>query len=261
MVKLQAHRGVSSEYPENTLAAFRASIEQGYDIIECDPKYTKDGELVILHDKTINRTGRIGGKAPTDPVPIVDITLAEAERYEYGSWKNAAFKGEKLPRFTDMLDFAAETQIPIKIDNVWEKFPEEIQDKMFKQIKAYGDALPNVGFTCAKLDTLKKAAKAFPSAPLHYDGTDLSDATLKKVQKIAKGHKLYVWVCFDNEMTKWFKGEKASKELCDRVRQYGELGIWILSKRDELPAAINEYGAEIIETTGHIKPEWLKDFS
>jgi hypothetical protein len=62
-------------------------------------------------------------------------------------------------------------------------------------------------------------------------------------------------------MTKWFKGEKASKELCDRVREYGELGIWILSKRDELPAAINEYGAEIIETTGHVKPEWLKDFS
>ena len=43
MIKLQAHRGVSSEYPENTLAAFRASVEQGYDIIECDPKYTKDG--------------------------------------------------------------------------------------------------------------------------------------------------------------------------------------------------------------------------
>ena len=40
MTKLQAHRGVCSEYPENTLAAFKASVEQGYEIIEFDPKYT-----------------------------------------------------------------------------------------------------------------------------------------------------------------------------------------------------------------------------
>ena len=57
-IKLQAHRGVSSDCPENTMAAFRCAALQGYDVIELDPDYTKDGKIVILHDKTLNRTAR-----------------------------------------------------------------------------------------------------------------------------------------------------------------------------------------------------------
>ncbi len=261
MVKLQAHRGVSSEYPENTIAAFQASVDEGYDIIECDPKYTSDGEIVILHDKTLNRTARTAnGEKLADPVEIYKISFAEARSYDYGLWKDEKFRGEKIPTLVELLDFAKETKIPIKIDNVWEKFPDEIKEKMFATIESYGDSV-NIGFTCAKLDTLKLAAERFPAATLHYDGGDLSKETLDTVAEIAKGHKLFVWVCFDNDMTKWFKGSKATPELCNFVRQYGELGIWILSKRDELPAAINDFGAEIIETTGHIKPEWLVEIS
>ena len=46
MAKLQAHRGVSYEYPENTMIAYQAAIDQGYGIIELDPKYTADGKIV-----------------------------------------------------------------------------------------------------------------------------------------------------------------------------------------------------------------------
>ena len=42
--KLQAHRGVSTEYPENTMASFEAAVLQGYDVIELDPNYTADGQ-------------------------------------------------------------------------------------------------------------------------------------------------------------------------------------------------------------------------
>jgi len=260
MVKLQAHRGVSSEYPENTIAAFRASVEEGYDIIECDPKYTKDGEIVILHDKTINRTARNAeGKKLEDNVAITDLTLSQARSFEYGSWKGAKFKGEQIPLLSDLLDFAEETQIPIKIDNVWEKFPEDMRKKLFKEIKARGDRV-KIGFTCKDPANMKLVARKFPNAPLHYDGGDLSEERLAEVAKIAKGHKLYIWICFDNEMTQWFKGSKATRELCDRARKYGEIGIWILSKHEELDPAINEYGADVIETTGHIKPEWLSEF-
>ena len=48
--KLQAHRGVSTDCPENTMAAFREAVSQGYDVIEFDPKFTRDGEIVVLHD-------------------------------------------------------------------------------------------------------------------------------------------------------------------------------------------------------------------
>lgn len=60
------------------MAAFRLAVEQGYDIIEFDPKYTKDDVCVILHDRTLNRTGRIAGEAFGDePVQITDKTFSE----------------------------------------------------------------------------------------------------------------------------------------------------------------------------------------
>ncbi len=256
MVKLQAHRGVSSEYPENTMAAFRASVEQGYDLIEFDPKYTSDGEIVILHDHTLNRTARKGGEALKEEVKIFDVTLAEAREFEYGSWFSPEFEGEQLPLFTDLLDYAAEVKIKLKIDNVWEQFPESIREKMFSQIEQYGNGL-DIGFTCARLETLEIAAKRFPKADIHYDGGNLSKDCLDKVAELARGHHLYVWVCYDNDMTGWFKGTEASVEVCSNVRNYGELGIWILSKREELKDTIDDFHAEVIETTGHIKPEWL----
>ncbi len=258
MAKLQAHRGVSSEYPENTMAAFRASVDEGYDYIEFDPKYTSDGEIVILHDHTLDRTARnADGSRVAEGTEISAITLDEARGYDYGLWFGEEFRGEKIPLLRDLLDFAKETKIPIKVDNVWERFPENIREKMFAEIAEYGDSI-KLGFTCAKLETLALAAERFPNADIHYDGGDLSRERLEEVSSLAKGHHLYVWVCFDNEMTSWFKGTKATPEVCNFVRQYGELGVWILSKREELEVAVRELDAEIIETTGHIKPEWLK---
>ena len=257
MAKLQAHRGVSSEYPENTMAAFRASVDEGYDYIEFDPKYTSDGEIVVLHDRTLDRTARNSDGSKLEAgKQIYETTFAEARSYDYGLWFDEKFRGEKMPTLCELLEFAAEVKIPIKIDNVWESFPEHIKEKMFSELEAYADRV-NMGFTCAKLETLELAAKRFPNADIHYDGGDLSKERLEEVARLAQGHHLYVWVCFPNEMTSWFKGTKATPEVCKFVRQYGELGVWILSKRDELEIAVRDLDAEIIETTGHIKPEWL----
>lgn len=258
MTMLQAHRGVSSEYPENTLAAFRAAVEEGYGLIECDPKFTKDEQFVILHDRTLNRTCRTpnGEKLPAE-VKIADLTLEEARSYDAGLWMGEKFRGEKIPTLAETLDFAEQNPIPLKLDNVWETFPEALQDKFLDEIAARGDKI-HVGITCGHRATLRKAAARLPHADLHYDGGNLSPERLEEVKEIARGHHLYVWVCYDNARTKWFKGQKATPELCDFVRSYGELGIWILSEREEMEKAVREYRPDIIETTGHIKPSWLK---
>jgi glycerophosphoryl diester phosphodiesterase len=257
MALLQAHRGVSSEAPENTLAAFRMSVEQGYDLIEMDPKYTADGKFVILHDRSLKRTARDADGNAVD-LKIAEITLAQAQSYEYGSWFSEQFKGEQIPLLSDVLDFAAEhPQIPIKIDNVWETFPDDLRAAFLDEIAARGEKVANIGFTCRTLACLKQAADKFPGAMLHYDGAALDAETLDQVKAIAAGHRLVIWVCYENEMTGWFKGPKANAELCDFVRGYGEVGVWILSKREELERAILECHADVIETTGHLKPEWV----
>ena len=57
MTKIFAHRGASAYAPENTLAAFDLAQRLGADGIELDVQLTKDGEVVVIHDETIDRTG------------------------------------------------------------------------------------------------------------------------------------------------------------------------------------------------------------
>jgi glycerophosphoryl diester phosphodiesterase len=65
-----AHRGGGGNAPENTLEAFRNSIANGADILEIDVRATADGELVVFHDSTTNRTTNL-------PAKISELTLAE----------------------------------------------------------------------------------------------------------------------------------------------------------------------------------------
>lgn len=258
MTKLQAHRGVSSDFPENTMVAYKAAVDEGYSIIELDPKYTADGKIVMLHDPTINRTGR-DKNGKQDNIPISELTLEEAQSYEYGSWFGEQFKGEKLPTLADVLDFSEKNRnVPLKFDNVWNGFPAEMRAVFLKEIAERGDKV-NVGFTCGTLESLAEAAAAVPCAALHYDGIDSSEETLKKVAEIAKGHKLVIWICFGAPVSFWYEGERASVELCDMARKYGEIGLWLLSEREELEKAMNVFHADYVETNGSLKPSLVEE--
>ena len=258
MTKLQAHRGVSYEYPENTILAYQAAVDQGYGIIELDPKYTLDGKFVMLHDKSLNRTARDeNGIAPE--LNIADITLEQARSYEYGSWKDEKFKGEKIPTLSDVLDFAEENPtVPLKFDNVWTKFPYDIRKAFLEEIAERKGSV-NVGMTCDSLESLQEVANSIPWATLHYDGIDLFENFLKIVKETFDNREIIFWVCYDLPRLSWYKGEKASVDLCNRVRKYGKLGIWIISTREELENAVVNFKADYVETNGRIKPEWIND--
>jgi glycerophosphoryl diester phosphodiesterase len=74
-----AHRGHSIAAPENTLDAYRRAIELGIDMIECDVNLTRDGELVMIHDWTVDRTTDGTGR-------VADLTLAEVRQLDAGAW-------------------------------------------------------------------------------------------------------------------------------------------------------------------------------
>jgi glycerophosphoryl diester phosphodiesterase len=252
-VRFQAHRGVCSEYPENTMAAYRAAVDQGYDIIEMDIKFTSDDVCVMLHDRTLNRTSRLNGQPlGQEPLPIDTITYAQCQEYDVGLWKGEQFAGERIPTLAETLAFGSTQEIDCKIDNVWETFPEAQQD-IFLDVAAQANLGGKLGVTCRKLDTLQKAAKRLPMAELHWDG-DNDLETLERVSAIAQGHKLTIWVCYENSISSWFKGKRASKELCDQVRRYGQVGLWLLVEHQEGVRAIQEFAADAIETNGQLKP-------
>ena len=99
-----AHRGARSTHPENTLPAFREAVRLGAHMIEFDVRMSRDGELVIMHDATVDRTTNGSGK-------VSDLTLAELKSLDAGAWKGPRFAGTRIPTLAEALE--------IMPKNVW----------------------------------------------------------------------------------------------------------------------------------------------
>ena len=252
-VVLQAHRGVSTDCPENTMSAFRAAVSQGYGVIELDPKFTKDGRCVALHDRTVNRTGRRrDGRPLPEKLPIAEMTLEEARELEFGSWFSPAFAGEALPLFSEALALSRDSGVPLKVDNVIETFTPELRGVLFDEIRQAGLA-DRIGVTCTTPDFVRETARALPGATIHYDGF-VDEASLEAVSRELEGSPLCVWLRFDNRATSWNKNPPVSAESAALAHRFGRLGVWILSEPEELEKAVRAFGADIVETTGSLKP-------
>ncbi len=91
-----AHRGFSGAAPENTLAAVRAAIDVGVDMVEVDVTLTADGEVVVIHDSTLQRTTNGGGD-------VLQFILTDLRQLDAGSWFSRAFAGERIPTLDEML--------------------------------------------------------------------------------------------------------------------------------------------------------------
>jgi glycerophosphoryl diester phosphodiesterase len=80
-IRVVAHRGSSDDAPEHTLHAYKRAIEDGADALECDVRLTKDGHLVCVHDRRIDRTSNGRGILST-------LELAELTELDWGSWRD-----------------------------------------------------------------------------------------------------------------------------------------------------------------------------
>ena len=89
-----AHRGGGTLAPENTLAAIRLGQSLGYTAHEIDVKLSRDGELVLLHDPTLERTTNGKGRA-------ADRSWEELKKLDAGGWHSEEFKGERIPSFEE----------------------------------------------------------------------------------------------------------------------------------------------------------------
>ena len=78
MTLVVAHRGASTEAPENTMEAFRLGVEAGADAVELDVHLTADGQLAVIHDDTLDRTTDRGGA-------VADLTMDDIRRADAGA--------------------------------------------------------------------------------------------------------------------------------------------------------------------------------
>jgi glycerophosphoryl diester phosphodiesterase len=95
-VEIIAHRGASFDAPENTVASVRLGWEQGADAVEFDVYLSKDGKIVVIHDRDTKRTAGVDKR-------VVDQSLDELRALDVGKWKDLKFAGEKVPTLAEVL--------------------------------------------------------------------------------------------------------------------------------------------------------------
>lgn len=98
-VIVTAHRGASHVAPENTLSAMAAAVEAGAEYAELDVRLTRDGQVVLMHDRTVDRTTNGTGD-------LWDFSLSELQALEAGSWFGEEFEGEPIPTLREVIQFA-----------------------------------------------------------------------------------------------------------------------------------------------------------
>lgn len=104
-----AHRGASALAPENTIVAFERAVELGADAIELDIHLSRDGELVVIHDDTLDRTTSGTG-------PVHARSIEELRRLDAGRWFGDGFAGQRIPTLTEVLDrYAGKVSLALEV--------------------------------------------------------------------------------------------------------------------------------------------------
>jgi glycerophosphoryl diester phosphodiesterase len=131
-IKIYAHRGYSGVYPENTMASFTAASEVGCYGIELDVQLSKDGEVVIIHDETVNRTTNKKGF-------VRDYTLLELQSFNASKLHEKMAPDEYIPTFKQYCAFVKNKKL---ITNVELKtgvyYYEGLEEKTLEIIKKFG---------------------------------------------------------------------------------------------------------------------------
>ncbi|MBU9722485.1 glycerophosphodiester phosphodiesterase [Litchfieldia alkalitelluris] len=108
-MKIIAHRGNKRYTPENTMAAFYSASSYLVDGIELDLQFTKDEVPVVIHDSKIDRTTNGRGY-------VSSFTFNELRQFDAGSWFHEIFRGEKIPSFEEVLNWATDKQITLHVE-------------------------------------------------------------------------------------------------------------------------------------------------
>jgi glycerophosphoryl diester phosphodiesterase len=157
--KICAHRGFNTAAPENSIPAFAMAIALGADEIEFDLWPTADGEIIVTHDPSVDRTSNGHGN-------IWELSYREVSEFDAGSHFSEKFAGLGFLRFDTLMEkFARRTVMNIHIKSVPDgrnngDYDEELFEKIVSTIKRFG--AERYVYIAGAEDVLKTALKVAP---------------------------------------------------------------------------------------------------
>ncbi len=212
-----AHRGYSGEAPENTLAAFKKALEVGSDMIELDIHFSKDRQIVVIHDETLERTADGLGR-------VADFSLADLKKFDAGFWFSPEFKGERIPTLAEVLRLAKGkilVNIEIKSPSHGLYSVTELAEQSLKEVQEMG-MLKDVIFSSFNPLALEKIRELAPHAYVAI----LYHREWKFIAEITKGKSFEVL-----NLRKDF----LNKKRIERIKGLGMLvNVYTVNKEEEL---------------------------
>ncbi|MBI2758059.1 MAG: glycerophosphodiester phosphodiesterase [Chloroflexi bacterium] len=152
-----AHRGASAYAPENTLPSFELAVAQGADAIELDAKLSFDGQVVVFHDATLERTTNGSGR-------LSQKTFSDLRSLDAGSFFSDQFRGVKIPALEEVFETVGK-KIFINIELTNYAAPHDaLVEKVCALVKKHG-LEKNVVFSSFFASNLKKAEHLLPGVP------------------------------------------------------------------------------------------------
>ena len=125
-----AHRGASADAPENTLAALELAINNGADWVEIDVQETKEGEVVVIHDRDLKK---IGGS----DLKVFEASLAELQSVDIGSWMDPSFSNQRVPTLQQVLALCKD-RINVVIELKYYGQEERLEERVANLVEAAG---------------------------------------------------------------------------------------------------------------------------
>jgi len=165
-----AHRGASADRPEHTIGAYELALQEGADGVECDVRLTRDGHLVCVHDRRVDRTSNGTGL-------VSEMTLAQLKELDFGSW-HASKRPEGVLTLDELVSLVLDWHRPVKMF-IETKHPVRygalVESKVLALLHRYGIASPAsadlaravvMSFSAAAVWRIRRAAPMLPTVLL-----------------------------------------------------------------------------------------------
>src|SRR5579875_1050385 len=226
-----AHRGASADRPEHTLAAYDLALKEGADGVECDVRLTRDGHLVCVHDRRLDRTSTGVGLVST-------MTLAQLRELEYGAWHRSwrpdgAHGDTGLLTLDALVALVLDWNRPVKIF-IETKHPVRygalVESKVLALLQRFGIATPAsadlsravvMSFSAVALWRVRRAAPLLPTVLLTRSHRYLNGTTASTVGATADGPSIAIL--------------REHPELVDRAAAAGRaLYCWNVDRFDDV---------------------------
>lgn len=188
VIRYVAHRGYHVQAPENTMPAFAAAVEAGYQFLESDVHFTKDGVAVLCHNSTINATARnADGSKIVGVKSIQFMTYEELLQYDFGIAAGEAYRGTRIPTFREWIAFCREADVTPYIELKSSMTTEQVQTLMQLVEEAWmTDRVVWISFTW-NLRMLQDVVAANPEAEVGLLSNGLANTTVAMAKTLQTG--------------------------------------------------------------------------